>query len=293
MMKKFNKNVLGFCLLAIGVSMAGCDSENQAAAPTAVVGPEISTSSSVEPVTSTQKPAFAIFTEATGAIDVLRNTKSAPADFSFKNNCLSGGQAFGLSDINFGGKLYCSDATARRIKLLDLDRGNELVSWSWPNDITGSAIWLIGRWHVNGPVGLAAYEPTTGIFHFYNPGENAFTHSHSIQYGGIDAQIKPLVGDWNNDGADTIGVYKASNQQMDLRNALEAGTADISFRFVAGSIDASAQPVVVNTTTGSTAGVYSIEKAVVTLGSVDLAKQAQAVFLFGTPSAAKSALPIR
>ena len=292
-MKNLNKKALGVCLLAIAASMAGCNSENPDATTATNAAPEQGSSQVVEPAAATQKPAFAILTQTTSTIDILKNATSAPADFSFKNHCIGGAQAIGLSDINFGGKLYCSDAASRSIKVLDLDLGTELFSWNWPNDITGSAVWLIGRWQVNGPVGLAAYEPTTGIFHFYNQAEKLFTLSHSIEYGGIDAQIKPLVGDWNGDGSDTIGVYKASNQQMDLRNALDAGIADISFRFVEGSIDVSSQPVVVNTTAGSTAGMYSIEQGSVTLGSVDLAKQPQAVFLFGTPGVAKNALPIR
>ena len=38
---------------------------------------------------------------------------------------------------------------------------------------------------------------------------------------------KPVVGDWNGDGLDTIGVRRASTGQMYLRNSNSAGAADM------------------------------------------------------------------
>ncbi|HEX5609198.1 MAG TPA: trypsin-like serine protease [Solirubrobacterales bacterium] len=39
---------------------------------------------------------------------------------------------------------------------------------------------------------------------------------------------KAVVGDWNNDGTDTIGVYRPSNRTFYLRNSNSSGAADIA-----------------------------------------------------------------
>lgn len=41
----------------------------------------------------------------------------------------------------------------------------------------------------------------------------------------------PVVGDWDGNGTDTIGIYRQSTGQFHLRNSNSAGAADISFYF--------------------------------------------------------------
>lgn len=276
--------------------LAACDS-NQSQQATVAIDPAKSESTPQSDVnnipSNNTRAAFAILTTSTGEIDVLVKPISAPADMSFKNSCKTNARAIGLSDINFGDKLYCSDAASRTIEVMDLNTGAALFTWAWPADVSSTSQWLIGRWHVGSDIGLAAYDSSTGVFQIFNQGDKAFDLNHSFEYGGVDKSLLPLVGDWNGDGTDTVGIYKQATQQMDLRNSLDAGIADISLRFVDGSIDASSQPVVVNTATGSAAAMYSIEQGSVTLGSIDLTKQPQTVFLFGAAGVAKNALPIR
>lgn len=42
---------------------------------------------------------------------------------------------------------------------------------------------------------------------------------------------KPLAGDWNGDGVDTIGVYRPAASAFYLRNLNSAGSADVAFVF--------------------------------------------------------------
>lgn len=42
---------------------------------------------------------------------------------------------------------------------------------------------------------------------------------------------RPIAGDWNGDGKDTIGFYRPSNGKFYLRNSNSAGSADVSFSF--------------------------------------------------------------
>ncbi|MBK6314198.1 MAG: hypothetical protein IPF53_07740 [Blastocatellia bacterium] len=42
---------------------------------------------------------------------------------------------------------------------------------------------------------------------------------------------KPLAGDWNGDGSDTIGLYDSVNGNFFLRNTHAPGPADIVFGY--------------------------------------------------------------
>ncbi|MBK6315771.1 MAG: hypothetical protein IPF53_16125 [Blastocatellia bacterium] len=44
----------------------------------------------------------------------------------------------------------------------------------------------------------------------------------------------PIVGDWNGDGVDTVGVYITGTGTFFLRNSNSPGPADLAFTFGAG-----------------------------------------------------------
>ena len=45
----------------------------------------------------------------------------------------------------------------------------------------------------------------------------------------------PIVGDWNNDGTDTVGLYNPATARYYLRNTNSAGVADTSFTYGAAN----------------------------------------------------------
>lgn len=45
------------------------------------------------------------------------------------------------------------------------------------------------------------------------------------------SNVFPIVGDWNNDLTDTVGIYKNSNCVVYLKNTNASGPADITFCF--------------------------------------------------------------
>jgi hypothetical protein len=72
---------------------------------------------------------------------------------------------------------------------------------------------------------------TTGVF---RPSNGALYLKNQNTTGFADIQInygipgdKPVTGDWNNDGKDTIGVYR--NGTFYLRNENTIGFADVVF----------------------------------------------------------------
>ncbi len=72
---------------------------------------------------------------------------------------------------------------------------------------------------------------TTGVF---RPSNGALYLKNTNVTGFADIQInyglpgdKPVTGDWDNDGVDTIGIYR--NGQFYLRNSNTIGFADLVF----------------------------------------------------------------
>ena len=72
---------------------------------------------------------------------------------------------------------------------------------------------------------------TTGVF---RPNNGALYLKNTNATGFADIQInyglpgdQPITGDWNNDGVDTIGIYR--NGTFYLRNTNTIGFADLVF----------------------------------------------------------------
>ncbi len=49
---------------------------------------------------------------------------------------------------------------------------------------------------------------------------------HSLHHG-IAGNWKPIVGDWNGDGKDTVGLYDPTTTRFYLKNSNSHGYADV------------------------------------------------------------------
>jgi hypothetical protein len=68
------------------------------------------------------------------------------------------------------------------------------------------------------------FRPSNGALYLKNQNTTGFADV-AINYGIPGDQ--PVIGDWDNDGIDTIGVYRSG--QFLLRNSNTIGFADIVF----------------------------------------------------------------
>jgi hypothetical protein len=86
--------------------------------------------------------------------------------------------------------------------------------------------------------GLGTYAPSTQQVQITSgiggPVDNVFI------FGPVELGWRPVAGDWNSDGADTIGLYK--DGAWLLKNTNSAGTEDLGFSF--GPLETGWQPVV-------------------------------------------------
>ena len=101
---------------------------------------------------------------------------------------------------------------------------------------------LAGDWDGNGTVTIGLYNPTTSTFYLRNStslqGASDLGYADVVfAFGAPGAGWIPLVGDWNGDGKDTIGLYDPTTSKFYLRNttslqsASDLGYADVAFSY--------------------------------------------------------------
>ena len=73
---------------------------------------------------------------------------------------------------------------------------------------------------------LGAYDPVDGTFWLASAGS---TDTRAIRFGS--PKMTPVVGDWNGDGATSLGLYQPSDGSFFLTDKLEPGDASMVFTF--------------------------------------------------------------
>jgi hypothetical protein len=112
----------------------------------------------------------------------------------------------------------------------NLDQTDYVVAYGRTTDIG-----LVGDWNNDGITTVGFYRPTTGIFTLSDQAAGDVigipTPAYNFGYGSL-GDI-PVVGDWDGNGRDSIGMYRPANRTFYLRNTLNAGFADVTIPFTA------------------------------------------------------------
>ena len=77
------------------------------------------------------------------------------------------------------------------------------------------------------------YRATSGFTYFTNStpvGPNAVAPTHGTLFFGVPTD-RFVIGDWNEDGTDTVGVFRPSDTTVYLRNDNTTGPAHVSYPF--------------------------------------------------------------
>ncbi len=95
---------------------------------------------------------------------------------------------------------------------------------------------LTGDWDGVGADGVGLYDAATGSFFLSNGLTQATVNTGvtSLQFGPAGAGLIPLVGDWDGNGTDTVGLYRASDGAFFLSNGTTQATVNTgvsSFNF--------------------------------------------------------------
>lgn len=93
---------------------------------------------------------------------------------------------------------------------------------------------VVGDWNGDGIDTIGFFRCTTGEW-FLRNSNSAGSTSLRFQYGPASPDqsncAQPVVGDWDDDGDDTVGVRIPGLKTWKLRNSNSAGPADLSFKF--------------------------------------------------------------
>jgi hypothetical protein len=74
------------------------------------------------------------------------------------------------------------------------------------------------------------YRPSTGQF-FLQGSPSSDTATIELVFGWVSPTLRPVAGDWNGDGIDTIGLYDQGTGTFYLRDHNTTGYADYAFGF--------------------------------------------------------------
>lgn len=91
---------------------------------------------------------------------------------------------------------------------------------------------IAGDWNGDGRDSVGLYVPTNGTFFLTNQNAEG-TAEHLFLFGpecGVQC-FRPLAGDWNGDGQDTVGIYAPSTSAFYLQNRHAPGVADVAVEF--------------------------------------------------------------
>jgi hypothetical protein len=96
---------------------------------------------------------------------------------------------------------------------------------------------IIGDWNGDGADSIGFFDPSSATWYLRNGLSSGFA-DWTFGYGDPqqtsaqgDRNWRPLVGDWDGDGVDTIGLFDPVNCVWYLRNSLSSGFADWTFGY--------------------------------------------------------------
>jgi hypothetical protein len=95
---------------------------------------------------------------------------------------------------------------------------------------------IAGDWNNDGidTIGIVAPEPEAADKWFLRNSNTSGIGNVNFTFGGGTGLV-PLVGDWNNDGVDTPGLYKPSTAEWNLRNSNSTGVGEVNFVYGGGT----------------------------------------------------------
>lgn len=138
----------------------------------------------------------------------------------------TGGGSFGVAAP--GDKIGAKSPAVGLISLRnDLSAGaaDYTLLYGFPADIP-----LTGDWNGDNIDTFGFYRPTTAFFTLSDQQASAVvgipTSTYNFGYGSL--ADRPIVGDWDGNGSDSVGVYRASNRTFYLRNTLNGGFANVT-----------------------------------------------------------------
>ncbi len=100
---------------------------------------------------------------------------------------------------------------------------------------------VVGDWDGDGVDTVGLWDPTTGRWSLRNANSAGAADRSFVFDPNADAPFDwPVVGDWDGDGVDTVGVWNRGRWR--LRNTNSPGSADLDFSY--GGSDPTRRPVV-------------------------------------------------
>jgi hypothetical protein len=104
-------------------------------------------------------------------------------------------------------------------------------TYSFGPATTWPAVWPVaGDWDGNGTDGIGTYVPATGVWNLRNTSDAGSASIGPFTYiAGTGTPRPGIVGDWDGDGDDTVGVRNGTTWYLNNQN--DSSAADVTFAF--------------------------------------------------------------
>ena len=94
---------------------------------------------------------------------------------------------------------------------------------------------IAGDWNGDGTDTIGLYNSTASVFYLRNSNSSGYADINfaygPANTGPAGSKDIPIAGDWNGDGADTVGLYNPTTCVFYLKNSNSTGYADVTFAY--------------------------------------------------------------
>ncbi|GAB3084743.1 FG-GAP repeat domain-containing protein [Micromonospora schwarzwaldensis] len=103
---------------------------------------------------------------------------------------------------------------------------------------------VAGDWNNDGKDSVGVFRPTNSTWYLTNgTTTNTNTTDHEFIFGHGPSGDQPIAGDWNNNGYDSVGVFRPTNSTWYLTNGTTTNTNDTNYEFKFGHGPSGDQPI--------------------------------------------------
>jgi subtilisin family serine protease len=178
-----------------------------------------------------------------GTLSITTTDVTGSAGYSSGNYTSSFGGTSSACPLAAGvGALVLSvnpNLTWRQVKSVLEQSADKIVDPNYPGyDANGHSDYFgYGRVNAQRAVALAVAggPDTPGIYtgpaFFLRNSSTSGPANFTFTYGAAGATIKPVTGDWDGNGTDTVGIYDSSTGTFFLKNSNAPGAADLAFDY--------------------------------------------------------------
>ncbi|MGC4881083.1 hypothetical protein ACLQ26_33020, partial [Micromonospora sp. DT43] len=118
--------------------------------------------------------------------------------------------------------------------LRDVNSGDATMIFKFGHGPSGD-IPVVGDWNKDGVDSVGVFRPSNSTFYLTNTNAaGSATTDYEFKFGHGPSGDRPVAGDWNGDGVDSVGVFRPGTSTWYLTNGTKVGSVSTDYEFKFG-----------------------------------------------------------